>query len=419
MPSTLQRSEPKVFTLDYMRSLRFTLETIGQWPNRTLGDFSRRAILLSIYHKFLVCWFCFTETIAFFYMKKHRETIRFIDMGQIYTNLFLTGLFLQRASLPFQKNYKECVKKFVLEFHLMHHEHISEFATKESRKVNKICKIATKVIYLQLACGMFAYNLSPLVRNYYEGMFASELPANKSFVHSVDYLLPFDAYRSLTGYIIVFTYNWFPTYNIPTAMGIYDLLVFVMVFHMVGHMNILYNSLKEFPRPKEGQSEDPLPSTREYNAEIFQCLKNVIRHYQIIKEFMGDMTAAFDLTLCCYLGFHQIMCCLMLLECSTLEPEALVKYGMLAAVIFQQLIQTSVAFELIKSKSESLGDEVYAVPWEYMDVKNRRILLLFLRNVQDPLGLKACGMVPVGVLTMSTIIRTSFSYYLMLATFAD
>ncbi|XP_063373264.1 uncharacterized protein LOC134661221 isoform X2 [Cydia amplana] len=365
METTIQGSEPKIFSLTYMRQLRFILETIGQWPNRTLGDYSRRAILLSIYHKLLICTFCFTEVLAFLYMKKHRATIRFIDMGQIYTNLFLTGLFLQRAALPFQKNYKECVKKFVLEFHLMHHEHISEFAAKESRKVNKICMIATKVIFLQLVCGMLAYNLSPLFRNYYEGMFASELPENKSFVHSVDYLLPFDAYRSFTGYLVVFTWNWFPTYNIPTAMGIYDLLVFVMVFHMVGHMNILYNSLKEFPRPKEGQSEDPLPSTRAYNEEIFGLLKNVIQHYQMIKEFMGDMTAAFDLTLCCYLAFHQVMCCLMLLECSTLEPEALVKYGMLAAVIFQQLIQTSVAFELIKSK----------------------------------------------------IIRTSFSYYLMLATF--
>ncbi|XP_063530547.1 uncharacterized protein LOC134741624 [Cydia strobilella] len=419
METTMQTSEPKVFSLDYMRQLRFTLETIGQWPNRTLGDFSRRAMMLSIYHKFLICTFCFSEVLAFLYMKKHRATIQFIDMGQIYTNLFLTGLFLQRASLPFQKNYKECVKKFVLEFHLMHHEHISEFAAKETRKVNKICRIATKIIILQLACGMMAYNLSPLFRNYYEGMFASELPANKSFVHSVDYLLPFDAYRSFTGYLVVFTWNWFPTYNIPTAMGVYDLLVFVMVFHMVGHMNILYNSLKEFPRPKEGQSQDPLPSTRAYNEEIFGLLKNAIQHYQMIKEFMGDMTEAFDLTLCCYLAFHQVMCCLMLLECSTLEPEALVKYGLLAVVIFQQLIQTSVVFELIKSKSESLGDEVYAVPWEYMDVKNRRILLLFLRNVQDALGLKACGMVPVGVLTMSTIIRTSFSYYLMLATFAE
>ncbi|XP_061717382.1 uncharacterized protein LOC133525137 isoform X1 [Cydia pomonella] len=415
MQTKRQTSEPKVFSLDYMKSLRFTLETIGQWPNRSLGDLSRRAVMLATYHKFLICTFCFTEILAFSYMIKHRKTIRFIDMGQIYTNLFLTGLFLQRASLPFQKNYKKCVKKFVLEFHLMHHEHLSEFAAKELRKVNKICKIATKVIYLQLACGMLAYNLSPLFRNYYEGMFTGELPENKSFVHSVDYLLPFDAYRSFKGYLVIFIWNWFPTYNIPTAMGIYDLLVFVMVFHMVGHMNILLNSLKEFPRPQE----DGLPTTREYNEEIFGLLKNVIRHYQIIKDFMGDMTAAFDLTLCCYLAFHQVMCCLMLLECSTLEPEALVKYGMLAAVIFQQLIQTSVAFELIKSKSKRLGDEVYAVPWEYMNVKNRRIFVLFLRNVQYPLGLKAGGMVPVGVMSMSTIIRTSISYYIMLATFAD
>lgn len=46
-------------------------------------------------------------------------------------------------------------------------------------------------------------------------------------------------------------------------------------------------------------------------------------------------------------------------------------------------------------------DAVYSLPWECMDVKNRKIVLFFLYKVQTPIALKAAGLVPVGVQTMA------------------
>ncbi|XP_073961127.1 uncharacterized protein [Choristoneura fumiferana] len=54
-----------------------------------------------------------------------------------------------------------------------------------------------------------------------------------------------------------------------------------------------------------------------------------------------------------------------------------------------------------------------------MDNSNRRTVLILLQTVQQSLALKACNMVPVGVQTMQAVIKASFSYFMMLRTFAN
>ncbi|GBP51312.1 hypothetical protein EVAR_34098_1 [Eumeta japonica] len=51
-------------------------------------------------------------------------------------------------------------------------------------------------------------------------------------------------------------------------------------------------------------------------------------------------------------------------------------------------------------QSEKLIDAVYAVPWECMDVPNRRAVLMLLRRVQTPIRISALGLADVGVQTM-------------------
>ncbi|XP_063374958.1 uncharacterized protein LOC134662615 [Cydia amplana] len=407
-----------VFELGYMRSIRAVLDTIAQWPNATFGKLDRRTRFLESYKYVIVAAQLLAHIPVLLYLKKYIQTISFIDKGQLYCNIFLTALFVQRASLPFQKDYRNTVKKFCLEFHLNNNEYKSEFAKQETRRVNTLCKYVTRIILCQLYAGILFYNFVPLTLNIYMGMFSTPIPENKTFVHSVDYLLPFDAYTDARGYLVIFFFNWFPSYNIPTAMCSYDLLIFIMCFHISGHLNILSHSLKTFPRPKvvSSSEETGLYNIREDKREMLIALKSVIDHHRVIKKFMTHMSETFDVTLCFYLAFHQVMCCLMLLECSTMDPKALGKYGILAGVIFQQLIQTSVVFELIHSKTETLGDQVYSIAWEDMDIKNKKIFLMFLNHVQKPFGMKACGIVHVGVLTMSAILRTSFSYFIMLRT---
>nr|WEG72097.1 odorant-receptor-6.2 [Grapholita molesta] len=408
-----------VFSLGYMRLIRFLLNTLGQWPNRMLGDESRLASWLLVYNYTAlgICTLCGFNLML--YAKMNVKKLPFIDAGQCYTNLFLDMLYIQRSTLSLQKKYCSVVKEFILKFHLMHHEDKNSFAAQEYRRINKICKIGSIVYLVEVTCGILGYNLVPLYQNYNAGMFNEIKPENKTFIHSIYFVLPFDYSTDTTGYFIVFCFNFIASYWVPSAMCYYDFFVFIILFHVSGHLNIVINTMINFPRLSGDVGKQPKEIMEEYNKAAFIQLKDVIQHYQVIKEFMTEMGEALDFTLCTYLAFHQLMCCLLLLECSTLEPEAMVKYGMLTFYVFEQCILMSVIFEHINVKSESLGDRVYSLPWEQMDVKNRKILLMLLRNVQNPLALKAGGMVPVGVRTMSSIMRTSCSYFLFLKTFAD
>nr|WEG72096.1 odorant-receptor-6.1 [Grapholita molesta] len=407
-----------VFSVGYMRVIRLSLNTIGQWPYRAFGNRSRRVRVLLGYNYMALATSVACALNFMWYAKNNVKKLPFVDAGQVYSNFFLHLLFMQRSTLPLQKKYQSVIKKFVLNFHLIHHEDNNEFSAQEHRRINRICKIASIISLLQLICGILGWDLMPFFINLNAGMFAKVRPENKTFEHCVDYALPFDYKTDTFGYFIVFGFNWIAAYWISSALCFYDLFIFIIVFHISGHLNILIHTIKGFPQPSSAVNRTERV-TNEYNEIAFAELKDIIKHYQIIKEFMIEMSEAFDLTLCFYLAFHQIMCCLLLLECSSMELAAMAKYAILTFYVFQQCIEVSVIFELINSKSGSLGDRVYLLPWEQMDVKNRKILLMLLRNVQDPLALKAGGMVPVGVLTMSAIMRTSCSFFLFLKTFDD
>ncbi|GBP51329.1 hypothetical protein EVAR_34115_1 [Eumeta japonica] len=100
------------------------------------------------------------------------------------------------------------------------------------------------------------------------------------------------------------------------------------------------------------------------------------------------------------------------------DYRTLAHYGVFTFAIFGQLCHISIMFEVLGAtyvsrsalwfatnshfgfQSEKLIDAVYAVPWECMDVPNRRALLMLLRRVQTPIRISALGLADVGVQTM-------------------
>ncbi|XP_063393045.1 uncharacterized protein LOC134678404 isoform X3 [Cydia fagiglandana] len=367
-----------VFDVPYMRMIRFSLNTIAQWPYNTFGPKTMRTRILSLYHYVMISVSTYLEISCVFYVRYNQDK-EFIVLGHDYFNILMGIVII------------------------------------ELRRITKICNIAAVIIHIQIIFSMMFFNMVPLWKNIHAGMFSDHRPENGTFVHSGNYLSFVDQYTDTRGYFLVFFLNFYPSYNAAVTFLCMDLLIFIMVFHIAGHLNILVHDLRYFPRPNE--MEQCLGTgTRKYNEEVFVRLKDLIDRDQAIKEFMINISETFGISLCIYLAFHQVTGCVLLLECSQMTPEALGNYGFLTMMMFQQLIQTSVIFEFISTKSDTLADEVYCLPWELMDARNRKAVLLYLKNVQPPRALKAGGVVSVGVLTMSTIIKTSCSYFLMLKT---
>ncbi|XP_063545799.1 uncharacterized protein LOC134753789 [Cydia strobilella] len=407
--------------LDYIRVIRLFLDTAGHWPNEQFGPKTMRTRILSIYHMLILPLLVYAEISALCLVRVRMRTGDFIDLGQDYLCILLSFVMITRLTLIFQGKFCSHLKNFVSKFHLVEHKHESEFAAKEYRKINIICRIATVVILLQAFLALVMFNVVPIYLNIQAGLFTDRAhrPPNATFVHSVNYYFIIDQYKDAIGYTIVSLLNAYISYICAVAFCGLDLLIYIMVFHILGHFNILVDKMRSFPRPISVSDKSEESSERQYNDEAFKILKNLIQHDQFIKEFLNDTSNTFDFTLCICHMFHVVSGCISILEISPMTAEALTRYGPLIFLLYSQLIQMSVIFELISSKSNTLSDEAYALPWELMDDRNRKTLLLFLVNVQRPRSLKAGGLVPVGVLTMSQILKNSLSYFLMLRTLGN
>nr|AST36378.1 putative odorant receptor OR7 [Cydia nigricana] len=416
-----KHSRERVLDLDYMRVIRLCLDTAAHWPNEQFGPKTMRTRILSMYHKSMLTLLIYAEISALFLVRVRMKTHDYIDLGQDYLSILMSVVMITRMTLILQEKYGLLIKNFVSKFHLLKHKHDSEFAAKENHRINRICRIATLVIMIECFMGQVMFNVVPIYVNIKAGLFTDRAhrPPNVTFVHSVNYYFIIDQYNDAIGYTIVSFLNAYISYICGVSFCGLDLLIYIIVFHILGHINILVDKMRNFPRPKSLPDESEESSNKKYNEEAFETLKNLIQHDQLIKEFLKDTSETFGITLCICLLFHQVSGCILLLEISPMTAEALTRYGPLILVLYNQLIQMSVIFELISAKCNTLSDEAYELPWELMDTKNRKTMLLFLLNVQRPRGLKACGLVSVGVLTMSQILKTSISYFLILRTLGN
>ncbi|XP_073961126.1 uncharacterized protein isoform X2 [Choristoneura fumiferana] len=339
------------------------------------------------------------------YLFKNKGILKFIYLGQTCITLLMSCVFCQRTTLPMLTTYHGILKDFISKFHLTHHKHTSEFSLHTYNRVNKLCEMATIIQHIQLFTSALMFNIGPIYSNYKSGMFSSDEPVNGTFEHSVSYALPF-AQNNKAWYTVICLYNFYVSYNVGCMFCCHDLLICLIVFHIWGHLNIFEHNLNFFPRPNTDDARTvPLRYSYEENKQVAQRLQDIVKYYIIIKEFLANTSSAYSVTLCVYYGFHLVSDCVLLLECSTLDPGAVATYGLLTLVVYQQLIQLSVIFELISSKTDPLVNAVYGLPWECMDNSNRRTVLILLQTVQQSLALKACNMVPVGVQTMQAQIK--------------
>ncbi|CAG9122761.1 unnamed protein product [Plutella xylostella] len=121
------------------------------------------------------------------------------------------------------------------------------------------------------------------------------------------------------------------------------------------------------------------------------------------QRFAEEVSSFFGPILGLNYMFHLVNLCVLLLECIRCDQDALVRNLCLLGVSLGNLAVPSITFEIVGLYSEQLIDAVYGMPWESMNVSNRKCLKLFLSRVQDPIRVTTMGVVPVGVQTMGAV----------------
>nr|AGK43824.1 odorant receptor 1 [Plutella xylostella] len=403
----------KLEDIKHIKVVKWTLTSLNSWPH---PPHRRRRAYVEQFFLNLQSFLCIPFIVI--YLLRNTGKKDFFRMGHVWITFFMNIVASTRLLLPLTKNYQTLTKSFIEELHLFYHRHTSEYSMKIHLEIHKLSHFFTMYLTGMMVGGIVLFNATPLANNIFSGAFKKDKPPDLEFEHAVYYGLPFDSETKYSGYIPVFLYNWFISYFCSSCFCIYDLILSLLIFHLWGHLKILNYNMRTFPRPGCVAPHIKDTSRLRYDDEemviVGRMLREQIDYHRFISDFSDHMSATFGPMLAIYYSFHQVSGCLLLLECSQLDADALIRYGPLTVILFQQLIQLSIVFELIGSSSEKLKDSVYSMPWECLDDKNRKILLIFLKKVQTPIHLKAMGIADIGVQTMAGIIKTSLSYFAFL-----
>nr|QLF97407.1 olfactory receptor OR6 [Helicoverpa assulta] len=399
----------------YIKILRFTLGVVRSWPRKELGEPESAAFTVFIKYFYLILTIA-TVVGSILYVVVHVTELTFLEAGLMYLIILISILdAITVMSLTFSAKYRVLAKDFLTKIHLFYYKNRSKHAMEIHKKVHLISHLFSLWALFQMLSGLSLFNLTPMYSNLAAGKYRRGGLGNRTFEHSLYYLYPFNTSTDVFGYVAACILHWIISYLCSTWFCMFSLFISLMVFNIWGHFKILIITLEEFPRPKSiGNLQTAYKYSQEELVEVAERLKDCINYHREIKNFTDRMSDVFGRMLFVYYLFHQTSGCLLLLECSQMTAQALMRYLPLTIILTQQLIQLSVIFELVGSESEKLKDAVYGVPWEYMDTKNRRMVRFFLMNVQEPIHVKAMGIANVGVTTMAAILKTSMSYFTFL-----
>nr|AOE48011.1 putative odorant receptor OR6 [Athetis lepigone] len=414
----------------YLSVLRFVLRIISGWPGKELGE-KRLRIEGKGHAYYNTILSCLYFVIGLAYLKKNRHKYDFLVLGQLYITLLLNTLCTTRCfTLCLSQKYREVGKQFIQKIHLFYFKDKSDYAMKIHVRVHYLSFFSSVYLICMLCLAASMYNVIPMYVNYREGRYSSfDGLVNDTYEQAVNCLYPWNYETSFAGYVAAAISGWYGTILCGSSISIFDLFLCLMVYNLWGHFKILIYNLHHFPRPAaevdavgRGRSSINIGCVMYSQVElddIAKKLKECIEYHTLIVDFTDGMSDAFGMVLFLYYCFHQVTGCLLLLECSQMTTEAITRYAPITMIMFGELILLSIIFETIGTMSEKLRDAVYNVPWECMDAKNRKTVLIFLIKVQEPIHVKAGGLMDVGVTTMASILKASFSYFAFLRTFSQ
>nr|AFK30403.1 odorant receptor 6 [Ostrinia furnacalis]BAR43448.1 olfactory receptor 6 [Ostrinia furnacalis] len=420
----MQQESP--LQLGYIKTIRFFLRPSGSWPSDVFEGYL--PLPIRIHRATLPFHTTIIVMGGLYYITDNFHRLSFLDMGHMIITTFLAMVTALRSILPNLQTYNSLLCKFIQEFHLMHHAYKGDYFEEVNKTVDKISSYCTKFSTIIMYLAILFFNITPTYNNIRHTLISKT--ENYSMEYSVYFSFP--GFNPLDHFASTTVYNIYLSYNCSTLFCGFDLLLFLMIFQIIGHVYILRHNLENFQSPKNkitlNLRGDALITNNTCTYEVFDAQENeevrlqlaeCIEHHKIIIGFTDDVSGLYGPLLAFNYFFHMIACCLLLLECTEGSYDAVLRYGPLTILVFGQLIQMSVMFELLGSETEKLKDSAYCLPWEAMNTSNQRTAFIMLHKMQYKISLKALGLAAVGVNTMVGILKTTFSYYAFLQTMGD
>ncbi|XP_026314694.1 uncharacterized protein LOC113226324 [Hyposmocoma kahamanoa] len=311
------------------------------------------------------------------------------------TFLVNTNVFSARFDV-----YTKTMKDFMTRIHIYNYQDQGEFVKDNLRIIERLTRWTFYYLLVFLMMDWAAWMSITCWNNYKN----RELIRNKTMrLETVLYLVvPFDYEYDFNHWIMYHSFTAYLVWSGCIIIVIFNTLNFMFVYHLIGHINILKYKLKT---SFTGECSD---------VEVRLKLVDVIKYHSFIISIFREMENAFGLNVTANYFYNLIADSLLMYQVMVGDKGSLVIYGLMFVVYVGCLILMSLVLEEIRRQSDGLAALVYYLPWENMSVSNQKMIIMLLGRVQPPLVFKAMGGLSAGVSPMISIIKSTFSYYVML-----
>ncbi|XP_068632606.1 odorant receptor 10-like [Battus philenor] len=298
------------------------------------------------------------------------------------------------------KSFENLLKMFMDKIHLYNYIGNSEFAKDKTIKTEKYTRLAGYFLLLFLMADWIAWYVTPI----WHLMQNIEEVRNQTIILQTAPRLwmPFDYKYNIRNWSLVHIINAYIGFSACGIFITFNILSFIFIFHLIGHVQILkYRFRTEFKNPMN-------------NDATKETLISLIKYHNFIVEVFKDTQTAFGPNVTANY-FHNLLCDSLLMYGIMLgDKKDIVIFGLMFLVFMGGLILMSLIMEEIRRESVDLADVIYSIPWEKMSISNQKNVTMILARAQPPLEFISAGGLRAGVRPAISIIKSTFSYYVML-----
>nr|ARO76415.1 odorant receptor 9 [Conogethes punctiferalis] len=341
------------------------------------------------------------------YLYVHFNDMSFYTLGVMFSVLPIGITVLIKIASTRTNAYKKIMVNFMNKIHV-HNQHLeepdNEFIKSVVKQTENFTHLATYFLAFCLLTDWTAWTAIPVI-DYLKNKELIERKEKK--LETCLYLYtPFDYSYDVGNWLIVHTFGSYLNFGGITIIIIFDTLCFIFVFNLVSHMKILQHKMERICKIDEMTNED----MRKKLIEIIEY------HAQIINYF-DDIQAAFGLNITAVYAQNLFVDSLLLYQIMVGvngEKTHVIIFGLMFVAYMGGLTFMSFVLEEIRRQSETFSDLIYSLQWEDMSKSNQTTVIMILAKMQPPLTFTGAGGLQTGVRPLVSIIKSTFSYYVML-----
>nr|XP_032515091.1 uncharacterized protein LOC116768467 [Danaus plexippus plexippus] len=298
-------------------------------------------------------------------------------------------------------NFKIVIKEFMTQIHVYNvYKNNDEFVKKQVILTERLVRFAASYLIFFFISNCLGWVFIPAVNNYRNGDFI----ANRTMkLQTCVYLwVPLDYSYNYNNWIVIHTINAYIIACGVTVLMQFQSLNNIVLLNIIAHIKILKNNI-------QNTILDNLS-----NADVREHLIGVIKYHLFIINQFKKAQSAFGVNVAAIYVQNLFGNSVLLYQLKYGGKENIMLYITMIMAYTGGPILISFVVDEVKRQADDLPDLVYGMPWENMSVSNQKTAMLLLQKVQIPMEFEALGGLIAGVRPMISILKTTFSYYVML-----